>query len=175
VIAQESRPELAGIVGRGQAPEIAGDGTFGDIESEFQKLTVNSRSAPRGILVHHPPDESSNLGIDLWPAKALWPRADRRQNKRKPTRYRPAAIWNQSTAEIRNAVLKIETNRQQVETAKVSLEFNKEQLIGEQKRFEAGLRQNFWERRFKMPPVCRFETPPVARGQQFGGARRSSA
>lgn len=26
---------------------------------------------PGGILVHHPPDESSNVGIDLWPAKAI--------------------------------------------------------------------------------------------------------
>jgi hypothetical protein len=36
---------------------------------------VNSRSAPAWILLHHPPDESSNLGIDYWPAQALWPRA----------------------------------------------------------------------------------------------------
>jgi len=53
------------------------------------------------------------------------------------------SMEQQIQAEIRNAVQKIETNRQQVETAKVSLEFNKEQLIGEQKRFEAGLSQNF--------------------------------
>ena len=75
VIAKESRPELASVVGRRQAPEIAGDGAFGDVEAEFQKLTVNSGSAPGGILVRHPPDESSNLGIDLWPAQALWMRS----------------------------------------------------------------------------------------------------
>lgn len=49
----------------------------------------------------------------------------------------------QIQAEIRNAVQKIETNRKQVQTAKVSLAFNKEQLIGEEKRFEAGLSQNY--------------------------------
>ena len=75
MIAKESRPELAGVIGRSQAPEIPRNGAFGDLEAEFQKLTVNSRSAPGVILVHHPPDESSNLGIDLWPAKALWTRS----------------------------------------------------------------------------------------------------
>jgi len=49
----------------------------------------------------------------------------------------------QIQTEIRNAVQKIETNRKQVDTAKVSLGFYKEQLIGEEKRFEAGLSQNF--------------------------------
>ena len=75
VIAKESRPELASVVGRGQAPEIAGDGAFGDVEAEFQKLTVNSGSAPGTILVRHSPDESSNLGVDLGPAQALWTRS----------------------------------------------------------------------------------------------------
>jgi hypothetical protein len=35
---------------------------------------MNSRSAPGGILFHHPLDDRSNLVIDLWPAKALWAR-----------------------------------------------------------------------------------------------------
>jgi hypothetical protein len=75
VIVQESRPALAGVVGRRQVPKIAGDGAFGDAEVVFQKLTVNSRSAPRGILIQHPTDERSDLGIDPRPAQALWPRA----------------------------------------------------------------------------------------------------
>jgi hypothetical protein len=74
VIAKESSPALTGIVGRRQTTEIPQDGAFGDVEAEFQKLTVNSRSTPAGIFVRHLPDESSNLGIDLWPAKAHWPR-----------------------------------------------------------------------------------------------------
>ena len=73
MIAKESRPELAGLVVRRQAADIAGDRTFGDVQAEFQKFTMNSRSAPGGILLHHAADESSKLGIDYWPAKPLWP------------------------------------------------------------------------------------------------------
>ena len=73
VIAKESSPALAGVVGRRQAVEIAGDGPFGDIEAEFQKLTVNSGSTPRGILVRHPSDKRSDLGINFRPAQVLWP------------------------------------------------------------------------------------------------------
>jgi hypothetical protein len=43
-VADECAP---GVLGMRQAPEIARDGTFGDVQAEFQKLTVNSRSAPR--------------------------------------------------------------------------------------------------------------------------------
>jgi len=75
VIAKESRPELGSVVGRGEASEIAGGGAFREVEAELQKLTVNSGSAPAGILVRHSPDESSHLGIDLWPARALGPRS----------------------------------------------------------------------------------------------------
>src|SRR5262245_4625458 len=48
---------------------------FRDGKAEFQKLAVNSGSAPAGILVRHSPDESSNLGINLWPADALGTRS----------------------------------------------------------------------------------------------------
>jgi hypothetical protein len=75
VIAQESSPEFSGLVPRIQTPEIARNGAFGDIEAEFEKLTVNSRSAPGRILLYHPMDESSNLGLDLWPAEAPWARS----------------------------------------------------------------------------------------------------
>jgi len=75
VIAKKSRPAFASVVGRGQAPEIAGDGAFREVEAEFQKLTVNSGSAPAGILVRHPSDETLNLGINLWPGQALWTRS----------------------------------------------------------------------------------------------------
>jgi hypothetical protein len=75
LIAKESSPKPAGVQGRKQTPEIAGHGTFGDVQSEFQKLPMNSRSAPAWILLCHPPDESSNLGIDYRPASALWSRS----------------------------------------------------------------------------------------------------
>jgi hypothetical protein len=66
---------LADLGARIQAAEEAGNSTFGDVEAEFEKLTVNSGSAPGGVLVDHPPDESTKLGIDLWPAKAPWARS----------------------------------------------------------------------------------------------------
>jgi hypothetical protein len=68
-----SSPELAGLLTGIQAPEIARNTAFRDVESEFQKLTVNPRSAPGCILLYHSPDEGSNLGIDSWPPKVLWP------------------------------------------------------------------------------------------------------
>ena len=74
VIAEESRPEFAGV-GRRPAPEIAGDGALGNVPAKLEELAVNSRRAPGRILVHHPPDESSNLAIDLGPAQALWARS----------------------------------------------------------------------------------------------------
>jgi len=61
VIAQESRPALAGVVGRRQAPEIAGR-CVRRRRSRVKDLTVNPRSTPRGIFAHHPSDECSNLG-----------------------------------------------------------------------------------------------------------------
>jgi hypothetical protein len=69
VIAQESSPELAGLLARIQAPEITRDSAFRDVESEFQKLAVNPRSAPACILLYDPSDEGSNFSIDLGPAK----------------------------------------------------------------------------------------------------------
>ena len=50
MITKESRPELAGLVGRRQATEETGDGTFGDVEAEFEELTVNSWCAPGWVL-----------------------------------------------------------------------------------------------------------------------------
>jgi OMF family outer membrane factor len=45
--------------------------------------------------------------------------------------------------ELRNAVQKLETNRKQVETAKLGRQLSEEQLAGEVKRNEAGLSENF--------------------------------
>jgi hypothetical protein len=73
VIAQERSPELAGLLAGIQAAEIPRNSAFRDIESELQKLTVNPQSALACILLYHPSDERSNLGIDSWPPKLLWP------------------------------------------------------------------------------------------------------
>jgi hypothetical protein len=75
VIVQESSPEFPWLHGRKQSPDIARNRAFRDVKAEFEKFTMNPRSAPGGILFHHPPDESANLGIDLWSARALWARA----------------------------------------------------------------------------------------------------
>ena len=45
--------------------------------------------------------------------------------------------------DIRNAVHRIDTNRKQVETAKVARELAQQQLDGEEQRFQAGLSENF--------------------------------
>ncbi len=45
--------------------------------------------------------------------------------------------------DVRNSVQKLETNRKQVETAKVARQLAAEQLDGEEKRFQAGLSENF--------------------------------
>jgi outer membrane protein TolC len=45
--------------------------------------------------------------------------------------------------EIRNAVQKLRTNKEQVDTAKMQTQLNKEQLDGEVKRFDAGLSENY--------------------------------
>jgi outer membrane protein len=45
--------------------------------------------------------------------------------------------------EIRNAIQKLDTNRKQVETAKMGRQLSEEQLAGEVKRNEAGLSENF--------------------------------
>jgi hypothetical protein len=50
VIAQEGSPGLSCPVGRSQAPDVARDRTFGGIEAEFEKLTVNSWGAPSRTL-----------------------------------------------------------------------------------------------------------------------------
>ncbi|HSW40129.1 MAG TPA: TolC family protein [Acidobacteriota bacterium] len=45
--------------------------------------------------------------------------------------------------EIRNAVQRLETNKKQLETATISRQLSQEQLDGEEKRFQAGLSENF--------------------------------
>ena len=53
------------------------------------------------------------------------------------------SVEQQIQVDIRNAVQKIETNRKQVDTARVARELAREQLEGEEKRFQAGLSENF--------------------------------
>jgi outer membrane protein TolC len=52
-------------------------------------------------------------------------------------------VEQQIEADVRNKVHLIETDRMQVETYKTSTMYAKEQLFGEQKRFEGGLSENY--------------------------------
>jgi outer membrane protein TolC len=49
----------------------------------------------------------------------------------------------QIQVEIRNAVQALETSKKRVDTAKIARELAQEQLVGEEKRFQAGLSENF--------------------------------
>jgi outer membrane protein len=49
----------------------------------------------------------------------------------------------QIQTDIRNAVQSIETSKKRVDTARIARELAQEQLIGEEKRFQAGLSENF--------------------------------
>ena len=75
MIAKESIPKFTGLVPGIKSQEIPGNSSLGDVEAELKELTVNSWSAPGRILAHHPLDESSKVGIDLWPAEAPWARS----------------------------------------------------------------------------------------------------
>ena len=75
MIANKSSPEFTCLVGRREALDVSRDGAFGNFESKFKKFTVNSRSAPTGILLRHLPDKSPNLIIDFGSAKVFGPRS----------------------------------------------------------------------------------------------------
>jgi outer membrane protein TolC len=63
-------------------------------------------------------------------------------NKRKTLMQRKSQEQS-IQVEIRNAIQKLDTNRKQVETAKMGRQLSEEQLAGEVKRNEAGLSENF--------------------------------
>jgi outer membrane protein len=68
--------------------------------------------------------------------------AQQQINKRKMLMQRKSQEQS-IQVEIRNAIQKLETNRKQVETAKMGRQLSEEQLAGEVKRLEAGLSENF--------------------------------
>ena len=70
VVAKERPPGLRGL--RAVLRHEAGDGAFGDVDAEFQQLSVDARGAPEGIRGGHLPDQGADLGID-WRAAAGGP------------------------------------------------------------------------------------------------------
>jgi outer membrane protein len=53
------------------------------------------------------------------------------------------SLEQQIQVDVRNAVQRVETSKKQIETARVARQLAMEQLDGEQKRFEAGMTENF--------------------------------
>lgn len=71
VILQEGLPALRRLWVRRCFMYPARDGSFRDIESELQQLTVNARSAPGGIFGGHAENQITKLLADLRSAKSL--------------------------------------------------------------------------------------------------------
>ena len=65
------------------------------------------------------------------------------QISRKKTLMQRKSTEQNIQVELRNAIQKLETNRKQVDTAKLGRQLSEEQLAGEVKRNEAGLSENF--------------------------------
>ena len=92
MISKEGGPELAGIHGRRQAPEIARYGTLGYIQAKFQKFTVNSRSSPGGfsfaIRRMRARISASIFGLPRRLGRAEGPRTNESQLDARRQRYR---------------------------------------------------------------------------------------
>ena len=61
VVAQESEPTFAGLRISRCSAHPAGDGSFGNIETEHQKLTVNTRRSPGWVFRSHLEDQIANF------------------------------------------------------------------------------------------------------------------
>jgi len=70
VILQEGKPPFSRITTSMNAPQISSHGTFGDLKTELQNLSVDLGCTPACIPFRHPPDEPSNLVGDLRPTTA---------------------------------------------------------------------------------------------------------
>src|SRR6266540_3266366 len=55
---------------RGPPNHVLGDGRLGDFEPKLQQFTMNTRRAPKWILLAHPPNEFAQLTANFWPASA---------------------------------------------------------------------------------------------------------
>jgi len=65
MVAQKRPPALPERVA--SPVHVLGDGRLSDRKAELQQLTVNARCTPKQILNAHPPDQRSQIRIDLWP------------------------------------------------------------------------------------------------------------
>jgi hypothetical protein len=65
VVTQEGAPSLAGWPA--SLNHVFGDTRLRDLKPELEQFAVNARRAQKRILHAHPPDQSAQLRIDLWP------------------------------------------------------------------------------------------------------------
>ena len=74
MVAQKGCPELTFLVGGEQATDMPGNSAFRNLKTKLKKFAMDSRRSPGEIiLLNHPSNDSSNLGVNYWPANALWP------------------------------------------------------------------------------------------------------
>jgi hypothetical protein len=71
VVTKECPPALSRLRVSWRSSHPAGDGSFRDIETQHQELSVDARSAPTRIFRHHSEDEISNLFRDSCSASVL--------------------------------------------------------------------------------------------------------
>jgi hypothetical protein len=73
MVVQERQPALglAVVLSALEPFEIAGNGRFGNHESELEQLTVDTWCSPAGVLRPYLPNEKANFCTDLGPAR--WP------------------------------------------------------------------------------------------------------
>src|SRR5215467_10162402 len=82
MIFEESLP---GLRGRFAVPrQQPRNGALRDLDTEFQEFSVDARCSPERVGGGHLPDQSSNLGTDLWATDAL--------RSRKPGPEEPKAL-----------------------------------------------------------------------------------
>jgi hypothetical protein len=65
VVAQERSPSLAGR--RPSFDHVLGDARLRDLKPELEQFAVEAWRSPKRVLDIHPPDQRTQIGLDLWP------------------------------------------------------------------------------------------------------------
>src|SRR5436853_6603949 len=68
MIAKKREPPFRGFRVSRRMTHAAGNGSLGNIESQHQELTVNTRCAPGWVFRHHPQNQLANLFGNSLPA-----------------------------------------------------------------------------------------------------------
>src|SRR5260370_2264578 len=65
VVTQERSPSLAGR--RPSFDHVLGDARLRDLKPELEQFAVDAWRSPKRVLDIHPPDQHTQIGLDLWP------------------------------------------------------------------------------------------------------------